>query len=470
MAYEFKLPDIGEGLHEAEIVTWFVKVGDYVKENDNVVEVQTDKAVVEISSPVTGTIHSLGAKEGEVVKVGNTLITVLEETKVQNEPLSNQQHHESTPHTFQQEHQRSLQIETTTSENLQLSNGTTHEAPRKPNTGIKQKQQSISIQSTSSSSRPLKKRVIAAPSVRKLARELGIDITEVTPTGKAGKVTDEDVRNFHNQSQNEAAVALAPEIEEAVVKDKPKETQSVNEIERTDESKGERRESIQGIRRVIYDNMKKSTSTAIHCTGMDEVVITKLVEVKKQLQPYAETMGVKLTYLPFFVKALAKALKHHPIFNASVDDERMEIVYKKDIHIGIATATNEGLIVPVIKHADQKTVLEIAHEIQDLSVRARERKLKPMELTGSTFTISNTGASGGWFATPIINYPEVAILGVHSIKKRPIVVNDEIVIGHVMGTSLTFDHRVIDGEPANRFMASVHAYIENPERLILESY
>jgi pyruvate dehydrogenase E2 component (dihydrolipoamide acetyltransferase) len=174
--------------------------------------------------------------------------------------------------------------------------------------------------------------------------------------------------------------------------------------------------------------------------------------------------------LPFFVKALAKALSHHPIFNACVDDERMEIVYKKDIHIGIATATNEGLIVPVIKHADRKTVLEIAREIQDLSIRARERKLKPTELTGSTFTISNTGASGGWFATPIINYPEVAILGVHSIKKRPIVVNDEIVIGHVMGTSLTFDHRVIDGEPANRFMAHVHTYIENPERLILESY
>jgi pyruvate dehydrogenase E2 component (dihydrolipoamide acetyltransferase) len=469
MAYEFKLPDIGEGLHEAEIVTWFVKVGDYVKENDNVVEVQTDKAVVEISSPVTGTIQSLGAEEGEVVKVGNTLITVLEDSKLQNEPLSRQQH-ESTPHTIQPTHQRFLQNDTTSLENQEPLKVPTQVAPKEQNLEIQRKQQSISIQSTSSSNRPLKKRVIAAPSVRKLARELGIDITEVTPTGKAGKVTDEDVRNFQNQSQNEAAVALAPEIEEAVVKDKPKETQSVKEIGRTDESKGERRESIQGIRRVIYDNMKKSTSTAIHCTGMDEVVITKLVEVKKQLQPYAESMGVKLTYLPFFVKALAKALSHHPIFNACVDDERMEIVYKKDIHIGIATATNEGLIVPVIKHADRKTVLEIAHEIQDLSIRARERKLKPTELTGSTFTISNTGANGGWFATPIINYPEVAILGVHSIKKRPIVVNDEIVIGHVMGTSLTFDHRVIDGDPANRFMARVHAYIENPERLILESY
>jgi pyruvate dehydrogenase E2 component (dihydrolipoamide acetyltransferase) len=470
MAYEFKLPDIGEGLHEAEIVTWFVKIGDFVKENDNVVEVQTDKAVVEISSPVTGTIHSLGAAEGEVVKVGNTLITILEESKSQNEPLS-KQHQDIPSHTFQQAHQRPLQTETTMTQNEESSNRRTIQTASIEQIPATQKmQQSISIQSTSSSNRPLKKRVIAAPSVRKLARELGIDITDVPPTGKAGKVTDEDVRNFHRQSQNEAAVALASEVEEYSLKGQSKDTKSMMEIERVDEVQGERRESIQGIRKVIYENMKKSTSTAIHCTGMDEVVITKLVEVRKQLQPYAESMGVKLTYLPFFVKALAKALKHHPIFNASVDDERMEIVYKKEIHIGIATATIEGLIVPVIKHADRKSVVEIAQEIQDLSTRARERKLKPAELTGSTFTISNTGASGGWFATPIINYPEVAILGVHSIKKRPIVVNDEIVIGHVMGTSLTFDHRVIDGEPANRFMAHVHTYIENPERLILESY
>jgi len=469
MAFEFKLPDIGEGLHEAEIVTWFVKVGDYVKENDNVVEVQTDKAVVEISSPVTGTIHSLGAEVGEVVKVGTTLITVLEETKVQHKPLARQLHQESSPHTLQQAHQSSLQTVTTTKPNQEPSHTITQTSPIEQDKGIQSKQQSISIQSSTSTDRPLKKRVIAAPSVRKLARELGIDITEVPPTGKAGKVTDEDVRNFYQQSQNEAAVALAPEVE-IIEQEKLKQTLSVRELKQEDEIQGERRESIQGIRRVIYDNMKKSTTTAIHCTGMDEVVITKLVEVRKQLLPYAESMGVKLTYLPFFVKALAKALKHHPIFNACVDDEKMEIIYKKDIHIGIATATNEGLIVPVIKHADRKTVLEIANEIQDLSSRARERKLKPSELTGSTFTISNTGAGGGWFATPIINYPEVAILGVHSIKKRPIVVDDEIVIGHVMGTSLTFDHRVIDGDPANRFMARVHAYIENPERLILESY
>lgn len=445
MAYEFKLPDIGEGLHEAQVLAWFIKVGDYVKENDNIVEVQTDKAVVEISSPVSGTVQALGAEEGEVVKVGNTLITLLEEDKIASHP--------------QQEQRDNLPQQDSTHLNpLQSST-----AQQKGVTSTQPKQQHISIQASNApATRPLKKRVIAAPSVRKLSRELGVDITEVPPTGKAGKVTDEDVRNFQKQSAQETAAALAPES-------KVEESEQTVEIPEAMEN-DDRREAILGIRKVIYDNMKKSKSTAIHCTGMDEVVITKLVEVKKQLQPYAKTMGVKLTYLPFFVKALSKALKHHPIFNASVDDERKEIVYKKDIHIGIATATNEGLIVPVIKHADRKTVLEIAHEIQDLSARARDRKLKPTELTGSTFTISNTGASGGWFATPIINYPEVAILGVHSIKKRPIVVNDEIVVGHVMGTSLTFDHRIIDGEPANNFMAHVHSYIESPERLILESY
>lgn len=196
-------------------------------------------------------------------------------------------------------------------------------------------------------------------------------------------------------------------------------------------------------------------------------MITKLTALKRQLQPHVEKSGVKLTYLPFFVKAAAKALKRHPIFNATVDDERMEIIYKKDIHIGIATATSDGLVVPVIRHADQKGILQIAQEIQDLSRRAREKKLKPHELSGSTFTISSTGGKGGWFATPIINYPEVAILGIHSIKKKPIIQDDQIVIGEVMGMSITFDHRIIDGSPAGAFMEEIHTFLENPELFVL---
>jgi len=423
MAYEFRLPDIGEGLHEAEILSWFKAAGDLIKENENIVEVQTDKAVVEISSPVTGVIQSLEAKPGDVVKVGEILFTV--QVNNQNRAgASDELRYDSLPQA----------------------------SARGPYIQQDQGQTSLGVLA--------KKRVIAAPSVRKLARELGVDITEVTPTGKAGKVTEDDVRNYKTHAEKEAAAALAS-VESASISLQGQ-TLVNNHFE------GEKREPIRGLRRRIYENMIRSSSHAVQCSGMDEVVITKLVELKQQLQRFAEQKGVRLTYLPFFVKAAAKALKRHPIFNASVDEERMEIIYKKQIHIGVAVATEAGLVVPVIKFADQKTILEIAEELQDLSSRARERTLKPDELTGSTFTISSTGRKGGWFATPIINYPEVAILGVHSIKKKPIVQEDQIVIGSVMGLSITFDHRVIDGDPANAFMEDIHTFLENPELFILE--
>ncbi|WP_042454401.1 dihydrolipoamide acetyltransferase family protein [Neobacillus dielmonensis] len=420
MAYEFRFPDIGEGLHEAEILTWFKRVGDQVKENENMVEVQTDKAVVEISSPVTGTIVSLEAQVGEVIKVGEVLFTVREEPSIVGLPAK---------------------------EGFGGLSSQPHLAASYP----RSQAGSIGILP--------KKRVIAAPSVRKLARELGVDITEVQPTGKAGKVTEEDVRNFALRSEREAAAAVATLTPPLSAVQLPPHLEVGEE---------EVRQPIRGLRKKIYENMKLSKSTAIHCSGMDEMVVTKLVELKKQLQPHAENRGVKLTYLPFFVKAAAKVLKQHPIFNARVDDETMEIVLKKGIHIGVATATDEGLIVPVVRDADQKSIIEIAQEIQDLSNRARERKLKPHEVSGSTFTISSTGGKGGWFATPIINYPEVAILGIHSIKKKPIVQDDQIVIGEVMGMSITFDHRVIDGAPANQFMEDIHELLENPELFILE--
>lgn len=446
MAYEFRLPDIGEGLHEAEILTWFKGVGDHVKENENIVEVQTDKAVVEISSPVSGTVQSFGAEVGDVVKVGEILFTV--------------------------------------DQGVAASVG---KAVVQGESALKESAAFVREGANATVGISPKKRVIAAPSVRKLARELGIDITEVTPSGKGGKVTEADVRSFKVQAEREVAAAVAvvsPEKIEASPAKVVNPAHSVSVVSvglaqvkeeelnaastASTASTGELREPIRGLRKKIYQNMKLSTSSAIHCSAMDEVVVTKLVELKSQLQLHAEKDGIKLTYLPFFVKAAAIALKKHPIFNAVVDDERMEIVYKKGIHIGVATATNDGLVVPVVRDADKKTVLEIAGEIQDLSVRARERKLKPSELSGSTFTVSSTGGKGGWFATPIINYPEVAILGVHSIKKKPIVQDDQIIIGEVMGMSITFDHRVIDGAPAGAFMEEIQTFLQNPELFILQ--
>lgn len=213
--------------------------------------------------------------------------------------------------------------------------------------------------------------------------------------------------------------------------------------------------------------MAKSMYTAPQATGMDDLDATRLVELRQRLMPHAEARGIRLTYLPIIIKAVTYVLREYPIFNASVDDEQMEIVYKGGINIGIATATPEGLLVPVIRDADKKSVFQIAAELDDLIARGRDRKLQISELTGSTFTITSTGPQGGWFATPIVNYPEVAILGVHSIQKRAVVLDDDSIVPQQRMTfSLTFDHRVIDGEPAGRFMYRFREYLENPELMI----
>ncbi|MFB4165019.1 dihydrolipoamide acetyltransferase family protein [Alteribacillus sp. JSM 102045] len=389
MSFEFRLPDIGEGLHEAELVTWFIQNGDHVKENENIAEVQTDKASVEISSPYTGKVVSLGAKEGEVIKVGEVLVS------------------------------------------------------------FEEKAEKVEKSAASSG----KKQIPAAPVVRKLARKLGVDIHAVTPTGKGGRVTAEDVRNHVEDYKTPASVNATKTKDEAI----PAETRT------------HRVEPIKGLRKQIYQNMTRAKEIIPHCIGMDEVNAEKLTQLRDDLTPELEGRGIQLTYLPFIVKAVTRALKKISRFNGTVDDEAMEFHYHAGIHIGIATATEEGLIVPVIKQADGLSIIEIAEQIQDLSDRARQKRLKPEELKGSTFTISNTGKKGGWFATPIINYPEVAILGIHRMEKKPIVVNDRIEIGYMMGMSLTFDHRVIDGEHCGEFMTEVKSYLEKPELLILDS-
>jgi pyruvate dehydrogenase E2 component (dihydrolipoamide acetyltransferase) len=400
MRYEFKLPDIGEGLHEAEIIRWLIQEGDEVAADQPIAEIQTDKAMVEITTPVAGKVVALAGPEGATVKVGEALIVVEQET------------------------------------------------------GSAGQQEADSVEPA-----PLrrKKRVIAAPSVRKRAREMGVPIEEVEGSGEGGRVTLADLERYVKERES-AAAAAAPALEAA----KPP------SAGRNDGAVKEERIPIRGLRKKIAEKMVKSAYTAPHVTGMDEVDVTKLVEIRTVLAKQLESESIKLTYLPFVIKAVTRALQEHPIFNAMVDEETNEIVLKKEYHIGIATATKEGLVVPVIKHADQKSIRELAMEIADLSEKAHRHTLRIDELQGSTFTITSTGAGGGWFATPIINYPEVAILGVHAIKRRPAVVGDEIVIRDMMGLSLTFDHRVIDGEPAGRFMRTVARILEHPEQLLLD--
>ncbi|GAJ39345.1 dihydrolipoamide acetyltransferase family protein [Saccharococcus caldoxylosilyticus] len=399
MRYEFKLPDIGEGLHEAEIIRWLIQEGDEVAADQPIAEIQTDKAMVEITTPVAGKVVALAGPEGATVKVGEALIVVEQET------------------------------------------------------GSAGQQEADSVEPA-----PLqrKKRVIAAPSVRKRAREMGVPIEEVEGSGEGGRVTLADLERYVKERES-AAAAAAPSLETA----KPSAGGNDGAVK-------EERLPIRGLRKKIAEKMVKSAYTAPHVTGMDEVDVTKLVEIRTVLAKQLESESIKLTYLPFVIKAVTRALQEHPIFNAMVDEETNEIVLKKEYHIGIATATKEGLVVPVIKHADQKSIRELAMEIADLSEKAHRHTLRIDELQGSTFTITSTGAGGGWFATPIINYPEVAILGVHAIKRRPAVVGDEIVIRNMMGLSLTFDHRVIDGEPAGRFMRTVARILEHPEQLLLD--
>lgn len=430
MIYEFKLPDIGEGLHEAEIIRWLIREGDVVKADQPIAEIQTDKAMVEMTTPVAGKVVALAGPEGATVKVGEPLIVVETEASVAGEAAP---------------------IEDSVREPVPVLHG---ETPR-----------------------PARKRAIAAPSVRKRARELGVPIDEVEGTGEGGRVTLADLERYVREREAAVAVAELRERSGAAVlpvggtaieqkADKAAWT-SIASMERV--LPEEERIPLRGLRKKIAEKMVKSAYTAPHVTGMDEVDVTKLVEIRKNLASELAKEQIKLTYLPFIIKAVTRALKQYPMFNASLDEETNEIVLKKRYHIGIATATKAGLVVPVIRDADQKSIRELAVEIAELSEKAHRQALRLDELQGSTFTITSTGAGGGWFATPIINYPEVAIFGAHAIKRRPVVVGDEIVIRDMMGMSLTFDHRVIDGEPAGRFMRTVAYYLEHPEVLLLDA-
>ncbi|MCL6588112.1 MAG: 2-oxo acid dehydrogenase subunit E2, partial [Anoxybacillus sp.] len=421
MRYEFKLPDIGEGLHEAEIVRWFVHEGEEVTIDQPIAEIQTDKATVEISTPVAGKVVALAGSEGEVVKVGEPLIIVDMQEKMEAvAPFVPPQ--AAAPSALQQ--------------------AVAQPTPLQAVAQFAPQQAAVELASHR------KKHVIAAPSVRKRAREMGIPIEDVKGTGEGGRVVVADLERYVTER---AAAAAAPALETI--------EPTVSPLKQTEE-----RLPMRGLRKKIAEKMVKSFYTAPHVTGMDEVDVTTLVDIRTSLM---NQLSIKLTYLPFVIKAVTRALKEHPLFNAALDEATNEIVLKKEYHIGIATATKEGLVVPVIRHADQKSIRELAEELAELTEKAHRHTLRVDELQGSTFTITSTGANGGWFATPIINYPEVAILGVHAIKRKPVVIGEEIVIRDMMGISLTFDHRVIDGEPAGRFMAAVASVLEKPEQLLL---
>jgi pyruvate dehydrogenase E2 component (dihydrolipoamide acetyltransferase) len=403
MPFDFILPDLGEGITEGEVRKWLVKEGDEVEEHQTVLEIETDKAIVEVPSPKKGKVARIRKHEDDVVKVGEVLMTIAEE-------------------------------------------GEQEEEAEKPG----KKKESVSVVGVLPEEE--EEEVLATPAVRSLAKELGVNIETVKGSGPAGSIRMDDVRSAAEKTGG------------AEKEEKPEKPQ------RPADRHGEtERIALKGLRRTIAKNLSLSQKTTAFVTGMEEADITELWDLREREKTSLKEKGIHLTFLPFFIKAVQHALSEHPYLNASLDDENEEIVLKKYFNIGIAVDTPDGLMVPVIKDAEKKTILELAEDLQNLSVKARERKIKIEEMKGGTFTVTNYGHFGGTFATPIINYPETAILGTGKISEKPWVKDGQIVIRKILPLSLTFDHRVTDGVDASKFLTKIVNYLEDPALIFIES-
>ncbi|MBP1156500.1 MULTISPECIES: dihydrolipoamide acetyltransferase family protein [unclassified Paenibacillus] len=459
--FEYRFPELGEGIHEGEIVKWHVKPGDTVNDETILMDVQNDKSTVEVPSPVEGKIVELKVSEGTVCTVGD-VIAILEVEGELPQDAGGHGHGESAsaaaPAAAKVEASAAQGGAETGAECAVGGAVAANVNAAKLDTPMAGGATAPQGASAGGSSRE----VLATPSVRKLAREKGVNIAEVTATGKNGRVTKEDVLGFAAGGGKAAAPAEA----EAAAPASSSAASAASAAVSGDRE--EERVPLKGIRKAIANAMVKSVYTAPHVTLMDEVDVTQLVALRTKAKPVAEKKGVKLTYLPFIVKALVAAARQFPVMNAMIDEEKQEIVYKKYYHIGIATDTDNGLIVPVIPDADRKSMWTIAEAIKDLAARGREGKLGPGELRGSTLTITNIGSAGGMFFTPVINFPEVAILGTGRITEKPVVKNGEIVIAPVMALSLSFDHRIIDGATAQNFLNYIKQLLADPELLVME--
>ncbi|WP_082861271.1 dihydrolipoamide acetyltransferase family protein [Fictibacillus phosphorivorans] len=420
---EVKLHDIGEGMHEGEVIHFFVKAGDSVKVDQPLVEVQTDKVTAELPSPAAGTIKDIKVKEGDVVTVGSVILTI----DAASAP-SSQKGEEATESKDQPVVEKIVKAPSHTA----FAGGIA----------------------------TLNKRVLAAPYTRKIARENGVDIEQIVGTGPGGRVTDQDVYNYIEQpSASVTEVTSDRSVEEkATASTRVYSTSEPEEI------------PFKGRRKQIAKKMVQSLATIPHVTHFEEIDVTAVMDLKKQLKAMDpdNKRGMNVSVAAFFVKAIQIALKDFPIFNAKLDEEKEVIRLEKNVNIGIATDSDEGLIVPVIQKVEQRNIRDIAVDMKDKITRAKTNKLKGSDLTGSTFTISNVGPLGSIAATPIINHPEVALMAFHKTKKTPVVIGDEIVIRSMMNVSMSFDHRVADGATAVMFTNRVKELIENPYFMTLE--
>jgi pyruvate dehydrogenase E2 component (dihydrolipoamide acetyltransferase) len=446
--FEFKLPDIGEGVSEGEIVNWLVKVGDGVKEDQDLVEVMTDKATVTIGSPKAGKVAELKGDVGDVVPVGQVLVVFDvdgagggAEAKAAESKPSEAKSAEPKPAPKEQKETKASAVG-----------------------DIKDDLPGMAPPAASGSSRSngayFNEKPLAAPATRKLARELDVDLRKVQPSGPNDRVTREDVEAYAKgggEKPGKAAPSHAPAEAPAAPAPAP----------RPVESKGDERIPIRGMRKRMFESMARSKRTAAHFTYWEEAEVSALIALRDRLKPHADADGVKLNFLPFIVKAVVAGLRKNPHMNAVLDEEKSELVVKHTYDIGIAVATDNGLIVPVLRGADQRGILEISREIDRLSSEARAGKARREDLGGSSFTITSLGKLGGSFATPVINLPEVGILYIPAIKQKPVVKKGEIVVGNTMNLGMSFDHRVIDGHTGASFTQDVAALLEDPDKLLL---
>lgn len=434
--FEYRFPELGEGLHEGEIVKMHIAPGQTVTDEDIIMEVQNDKAIVEVPCPVNGKVLEVLAKDGQVMHIGEVVAIIDAEGDVpEQEPSAHGQ----------------------ASGGASAGGADTQGQPA---------QEAAAPVAAAPAAAPAASNaiVLATPSVRKFAREKGVDIAQVAGSGKNGRITREDVLGFTGAAPAAAASAPAADAAPAPSAAAPAAAKSAGPV-----GQGvEERVPFKGIRKAIANAMVKSVYTAPHVTLMDEVDVSGLVALRNRAKPIAEKKGVKLTYLPFIVKALVAACREFPALNAMIDEASNEIVYKKYYNIGIATDTDNGLLVPVIFDADRKNIWSVANEIRDLATRGRDGKLGANELKGSTISITNIGSAGGMFFTPVINFPEVAILGTGRITEKAIVKNGEIVAAPMMALSLSFDHRIIDGATAQNFLNYIKQLLSDPELLVME--
>lgn len=419
MPYEFRLPDLGEGIAEGELVKWLVKEGDTVSEHQEIAEVETDKALVRVPSPKTGTVLQLNAKPGETVSVGNVICVIGEKGE-----------------------------KTTTAKSTPQAPAKKTEPPKKKGSSTvigeleeAPEDEEIKVAPPKKTSEPI---VFALPAVRKLAQEMGADLNAIKGTGPDGRITEDDVRSTSGKKAKAQGISVTFEKFGRVI-----------------------RIPLKGVRKAIAENMVKSITTAAHVTHTDFADVTRLVAFKDAEKERADEKGVKLTLLPFIIKACALALKEFPYMNSSIDDSTGDIVLKQFYNIGIAVDTQHGLMVPVVHNVQEKTIIEIGRDIWKLAELARTREIELKDLQGGTFTITNIGSIGGVFATPIINWPECAILGLGRTQEQVRLRDERIEVRQMLPLSLTFDHRIVDGALAAKFINEIKKHLESPDALLM---